>query len=209
MTSEMAKVHGKVIGWWIENSDKGVWVQNYKSDKWYLSHKPAFIRFDTYVQNDKHAEARKWKADGKQLQRRTLWDDNCNFDKSWNDYDKSNTISTNHNGTEVEYRIKPNEPTFKVGDWVVHSQGNFLIKEMPNEDEIEFLSSCDNSVRIDACKLWKPTKGEWCVFWDNNDTSYYIDKVFGNINDSNPMDIDRCIYDNVAPLEFALTLKDK
>jgi len=206
MTVEQATKHKEIIKWWLDNPEKGVWFQNYKSDKWHLSYKPAFIELDTYVQNDKHAKARKWKADGKQLQRRTLWNDNCNFNKSWNDYDKSNTISTNHNGTEVEYRIKPNEPKLKAGDWVIDN-GNTNTEICQIRQIMLDCSVDDFDTRF---KLWKPTKDEWCVFWNDN-TSYIIDEfkdmTADNINyvrKGNPI-----AYTNIAPLEFALTLKDK
>lgn len=56
------------------------------------------------------------------------------------------------------YRIKPEEPQFKVGDWVRDSRDDNL-KQVINPNSPAALS--------DYIK-WKPQPGEWCWFWNND-----------------------------------------
>ena len=55
-----------------------------------------------------------------------------------------------------------------------------------------------NGAKPENCKLWKPKKDEWCVFYDNKDSLMVVRKYFGT---NEP-------YRYVAPLEFIQTLKD-
>ena len=52
-----------------------------------------------------------------------------------------------------KYRIKPKEPKFKVGDWVVHPDVDIPWKISQNS-----IDHLDNS----ELKLWQPQPGEWC-----------------------------------------------
>lgn len=57
-----------------------------------------------------------------------------------------------------EIRIKPEEPQFKAGNWVVHPDANAPWKLSQNS-----IDHLDNS----KLELWQPKAGEWCWFWDS------------------------------------------
>ncbi len=213
MNKQQVEAHGEVIKWFVDNPDKGVWGK-FKED-WTLHTAPHFCIQDKYVQNDKHVEARKWKVDGRQLQRRTLWGDNCSFNKEWEDYDKSNPIYLHHNGTEVEYRIKPEESAFKIGDWVITTLNEIIqVNRVCSSTEL-FLGNSKRYIHVDgSCgttindiKLWKPTEGEWCVFW-NLGNSYIIRPYLNSHDDYHYENVSVTGWRHIAPLEFIKTLKD-
>ena len=57
-----------------------------------------------------------------------------------------------------EIRIKPEEPQFKAGNWVVHPDANAPWKLSQNS-----INHLDNS----KLELWQPQLGEWCWFWNS------------------------------------------
>ena len=56
-----------------------------------------------------------------------------------------------------EYRIKPEEPKFKVGDWVRDGKTIYQF--------IEPSSTYSYKLSLDRCELWQPQLGEWCWFY--------------------------------------------
>jgi len=58
----------------------------------------------------------------------------------------------------------------------------------------------------DTWVKWEPKDGEWCIFWDITDTSYVVGKYTKNKQNDGIMDRE---WDNIAPLEFVQTLRDK
>lgn len=65
------------------------------------------------------------------------------------------------------YRIKPKEPKFKVGDWVIH---NGVAKRVTKAVD-GYIDSLDNEVAVimkeESLELWKPKNNEY--FWYKND----------------------------------------
>ena len=65
------------------------------------------------------------------------------------------------------YRIKPKEPKFKVGDWVIH---NGKYKRVTKAVD-GYIDSLDNEVAVimkeESLELWKPKNKEY--FWYKND----------------------------------------
>ena len=59
-------------------------------------------------------------------------------------------------------RIKPEEPKFKVGDWVIH---NGEYKQVTKAID-GYIDSLDNKVAVimkeESLELWEPKVGEWC-----------------------------------------------
>ena len=106
--------------------------------------------------NDEYVEFRRALAEGKTVQYyKCVYTHEmcCNLDKyEWTDLQTSDFDKT------LKYRIKPEEPQFKVGDWVRDSRDNNL-KQVINPNSPAALS--------DYIK-WKPQPGEWCWFYDNN-----------------------------------------
>ena len=73
------------------------------------------------------------------------------------------------------YRIKPDEPKFKVGDFVTPLNRDINCSVW----KIDKVLSCNTLVASDlilldpkTIQLWTPVKGEWCWFYDNPDSKY-------------------------------------
>lgn len=113
-----------------------------------------------YIINDEYVEFRKASAEGKTIQ--------CNAKEGENDitytaYGHTWWVDT----TEFKYatrfyRVKPEEPKFKVGDWVIDKKRKHK-PFMVTSSDLE--ADSPNYVKID-CELWQPKPGEWCWFWN-------------------------------------------
>jgi len=219
MIKEQIEKHGEVMKWFIDNPDKGVWWKHFKGQKeWYLVTDPSFDEYGIYVKNDEYAEFRKALADGKQLQIRDYMGKWMAHNKTPND---DFTYPVN------QYRIKPEEPGFKVGDWVTIKGSNpkqfkRFTGNLPqwnkslDYENVELLNgerfripNFDRSV----VKRWKPKAGELCVFWDNNDILvkddfWVIGKLDSICKEKYYQDKNGNKWDNIAPLEFIDILKE-
>ena len=213
MTKEQIKEHGDVIKWFCDHSDMGVWRKDYWTDSWFFCRQPEFSTGYVYIQNDGYAELRKADVDGKTIQ----WKNTTT--NEWVDYKSSDsklyTLGLQH------YRIKPEEPEFKVGDWVYakYTSGCEPTLSQVREVRGRLVVNIPNTygtvvgVRIDKVvdlHLWRPTKGCWCVFWDNNTERcrpYYTIAEFWESNTYKFIDIELVEWDNIAPIEFAQTLE--
>ena len=92
--------------------------------------------------------------------------------------------------------------TFKIGDWVINDVYINNSKYPPFQVTQQWLNNTLDQLHI--FKLWKPTKGEWCVFWgDAHVGKEYIIKKY----DHRKADGYYC-YQNIAPLEFLQTLRN-
>ena len=75
------------------------------------------------------------------------------------------------------YRIKPEEPELKVGDWITVNgpAGTFIECISGITDDTYVLSETNVCYKSQATK-WEPKEGEICIFWDSVDTSTVISK---------------------------------
>ena len=105
------------------------------------------------VINDEYATYRKALAEGKIVEVATDYNDVDGY--IW----KSMEDKEFHYFNIDEIRIKPEEPQFKAGDWVVHPDANAPWKLSQNS-----INHLDNS----KLELWQPQLGEWCWFWDSD-----------------------------------------
>ena len=114
------------------------------------------------VIDDEYVELRKAGADGKQLQ--VSYDNG----KIW--YDKSYKKISWSSSQLV--RIKPEEPKFKVGDWIVNSE----CPDSPFQVSKYWLDHIINTGRtiggnteqtgdLKNFRPWQPQLGEWCWFY--------------------------------------------
>lgn len=89
------------------------------------------------------------------------------FPNTWKDLDPSIGILSDRSCPE-NYRIKPDMPKFKVGDWVVH---NGVIKQVTKAVD-GLIDSLDNQVAVimkdESLELWEPKDGDLCWFWNNS-----------------------------------------
>ena len=104
------------------------------------------------VINDEYATYRKASAEGKVVEVATDYNDVDGY--IW----KSMEDKEFHYFNIDEIRIKPEEPQFKAGNWVVHPDAKAPWKLSQNS-----INHLDNS----KLELWQPQLGEWCWFWDS------------------------------------------
>lgn len=80
------------------------------------------------------------------------------FPNIWKDLDSSIGILSDRTYPQ-NYRIKPEEPEFKVGDWVTE-QG--VLRQIPEPINVESLNN-HLALYERRCKKWKPRVGELVV----------------------------------------------
>lgn len=132
------------------------WIECLKSFRWDND-----VRNDLqFIINDEYVEFRKAIAEGKTIQVNNL------FDESWTDIK-----DVKFTGNVKMYRIKPEEPQFKVGDWV-RMVNCTIVKNQKEIFCINFIDSKNNCFGINAdieycntnyLELWKPKIGEWVI----------------------------------------------
>ena len=122
---------------------------------------PSVIKY--YVINDAFVEFRKALAEGKTLQYNfgNFGTNKKDFPYSWKDLDLSIGILADRACPE-NYRIKPEEPKFKVGDCVRDLRDNRVFQI--NSVNFNLKLSIKNTVYVH----WQPKKGEWCWFSNKN-----------------------------------------
>ena len=119
-----------------------------------------------YVLNDSYSDYRKALAEGKSIEFYELVDED-EFDSTKDVYKwlewRSATPSSAFTKT-LNYRIKPEEPKFKVGDWVRDKKRKHK-PFMVTSSDLE--TDSPNYVKID-CELWQPQLGELVILKDKN-----------------------------------------
>lgn len=110
------------------------------------------------VIDDEYVEFRKALAEGKAVEY-------LDFQNEWRD------LRENCRKLEgvclSDLRVKPKEPKFKVGDWVIH---NGVAKRVTKAVD-GYIDSLDNEVAVimkeESLELWEPEDGKY--FWYKND----------------------------------------
>ena len=76
------------------------------------------------------------------------------------------------------YRIKPEEPKFKVGDFVryIHAYSPKPLRIINIHYEKYYFENAEIILRVDEIEKWEPKEGEICIFWDSVDTGAVISK---------------------------------
>ena len=166
MNKELIKKYSKEFNHWI-NGGKVLskytllpeWSDNQTEDIWRIPSKD--ISKVLIVINDEYVEFRKAFAEGKTVQYQ-----DC-FSKEWLDMKTDHFHGSSDKFYEGVYRIKPEEPKFKVGDWVVH---NGVVKRVTKAVD-GYIDSLDNQVAVimkeESLELWEPKEEEY--FWYKND----------------------------------------
>ncbi len=210
MTKTQIEKHGEVIKWFIDNQNKGVWYIMQGREYWQISLEPNFYEDYTYVQNDEYAEFRKALADGKTIQYYVDsfvgWQDTKTFD---NTFDLPNS-----------YRIKPDSPNLKKGDWfTVNSLAHVASGVYQVDEEIEIrqdyllIKKGNHILEWNEITKWEPQENELCLFWDNGQEEYFIGKygarimVYASVELARVRKYVESDWDNIAPLEFIEVLK--
>ena len=136
---------GKLL---IRNNDENIWI-NMTEVHWDMNYKTVSI-----IINDEFSELRKALCDGKIIQVKAL--------NIWVDCKNVQLQNFSPNNT---YRIKPEEPQFKVGDFV-KNESIGLIKQYSLSD-LEYDKTATN---INNWIKWKPSHKELCYFTHDTNT---------------------------------------
>ena len=133
------------------------------------------------VINDEYSEFRKALAEGKIIQI------NNSKPENWIDIDTDKLA--NYNPSFL--RIKPDEPKFKVGDFVRYAYSTpARALEINNiNGNRHYFTNSKMSCLEHELEPWTPVKGEWCWFYDNLDSKYsHLAQFYGmNISEDNSL----------------------
>ncbi len=170
---------GKIL---YKHIHSDVW---YNEDPWDYS--PDYII--AIIINDEYSKFRKALSEGKTIQIYDVIEQHISdrtFDKfGWRDF-KSFTASSSFSKTPDLYRIKPDEPKFKVGDFV-----RYIHTTYPRALEINningnryYFTNSEMSCLEHELEPWTPVKDEWCWFYDNPNKDKYcnLSKSGGEFN---------------------------
>ena len=126
-----------------------------------------------YVQDDKYAKYRKALADGKTIQ----YNPCGGMPDAWEDMRPIDTF----NRDVRHYRIKPDKPPFKVGDWIRIKAFNKVLQLSPytTSTELSCIEFNGQQYFLDDIELWKPKINEWCWFWNNDNEVPFLCQLAG------------------------------
>ena len=158
MNKELIKKYKAEFAHWLNG---GKLQAKFVNDPWEEAPEGIFsfttINFILVIE-DEYVVLRKALAEGKTIQMyckydgvTPIWDDMTEVIKS------IGFVMTKDN-----YRIKPEEPKFKVGDWVRDLRDNRVFQI--NSVNFNLKLSTKNTVYVH----WQPKKGEWCWFSNKN-----------------------------------------
>lgn len=152
---------GKLL---IRNNDENIWI-NMTEVHWDMNHETVSI-----IINDEFSELRKALCDGKTVQ------EYYKFNDTWNDI-----IKPGFKDNVSNYRIKPEEPQFKAGDFIrqtkelgINASRIYRIKAHISDILYSVEKNIYNVDAINAKKeyfeLWKPSHKELCYFTHDTNT---------------------------------------
>ena len=157
---------------------------------------------DFIIINDEYCTYRKAVAEGKQLQSRDRTSYLCSPTKygEWSD--------TNHTSFCLPvdcYRIKPEEPEFKIGDYVryIHANSPKPLQIVNINCERYYFENAKIILRLDEIEKWEPREGEVCIFWNNDSNTAVIAKL-RYIVSTGTYRTEHSYWDNCMPFTGAL-----
>ena len=115
--------------------------------------------------NDEYVEFRKALVEGKTIQLNGTAV-NGGYGETWNDCNKENLFIYGI----TAYRIKPDEPKFKVGDFVryIHANPPRALEINNINGNRYYFTNSEMSCLEHELELWTPVKGEWCWFFNDD-----------------------------------------
>ena len=170
MNKQVIKDNFEAFKWWLDGGTllileaKGNWESDYD----------LFIQDVPHVINDEYVEFRKALAERKTVEM------HGEVTHQW-----LKMSSDNFELAPSEYRIKPDEPTFKVGDYVYdidRTENQVYVVSNVTKDEVV----SDTGVRtlkcipISKCRLWTledASDDEWVAMWSKTDMFFKIMSV--------------------------------
>lgn len=151
MNKELILKYKKEFEHWLQGGE--LLFKHRNSTAWWTD---VYWAYSTdYIQaviiNDEYKEFRKALAEGKTIQFKT---EDCGTWEDTNEPKFSQPITS--------YRIKPEEPKFKVGDWI--KLGDYVIK-VYRIDSDYYYAKGSGCIAIDKAEKWEPRRGQLCWFW--------------------------------------------
>ena len=125
------------------------------------------------VINDEYVEFRKALTEGKTIQLNEA-EKFADSNRGWVDLSCKSFGKSTHLFPINYYRIKPDEPKFKVGDFVRYAYSTparALEINNINGNRYYFTNSKMSCLKHEL-DPWTPVKDEWCWFYDNKDSKY-------------------------------------
>ena len=197
MNKEVIKKYKKEFDHWLEGGEVLLLTLEHE---WVLKVNTHWDYPGPYIINDKYSEFRKALAEDKTIQYNPFhalhnrWDDATEPDFCY---------------PVQKYRIKPDEPQFKIGDWVrltVFDKTIHRIERLTYDQRLKCyhpkLSNFRGNISsTEDIELWEPQPSEWCVI-PNPESGYIVGRY----------KVDICTAreaKNIMPLEFLQTLKEK
>lgn len=158
MNKELILKFKKEFDHWLHGGK--ILHKNEVSEAWWLddcwSCPTEFIH--AVIINDDYVELRKALAEGKTIQCRSY------TTEEWIGFNKGFEPTPSYTFLTVPeyYRVKPEGPKFKTGDWI--KQGNYTIK-VHRMDSDYYYDKSNGCIAIDKAEKWEPKRGELCWFW--------------------------------------------
>lgn len=164
--------------------------------------------------NDEYSEFRKALAEGKIVQ----YNPKCSIHDRWDDIPKGNSLSPTRAATLKNYRIKPDEPKFEVGDWIINTKPPYNFGKEPSkpflvkQDWIDHIKkygktyggNTANTGELDNFILWKPRPGELVCYGIDKD-QLHVGRYSHQESDGHAIEnISHLVYD-IAPVVFDLS----
>ena len=108
-------------------------------------------------------------------------------------------------GCVENYRIKPDEPKFKIGDYVryIHANSPKPLQISNINCERYYFENAGIILRIDEIEKWEPREGEVCIFWNNDSNTAVIAKL-RYIVSTGTYRTEHSYWDNCMPFTGAL-----
>lgn len=178
--------------------------------KWYPSVLNPFVETsDTTVVviDDEYCTYRKALAEGKTIEYSTI----ANYKYPITRMDELEVLIKAYHSGKYIFRIKPEEPELKVGDWITVNgpTGTFTECISGIADDTYTLSGTNICYRSQASK-WEPKEDEVCIFWDNHSAGAFIDK-FKYLSNNGKYHTERSFWNTCMPFTGILPphMKDK
>lgn len=125
------------------------------------------------VINDAYSEFRKALAEGKTIQLNEA-EKFADSNRGWVDLSCKSLGKSTHLFPVNCYRIKPDEPKFKIGDFVRYIYANSTkALEINNINGNRYYFTNSEMACLEyELELWTPVKSEWCWFYDEASNKY-------------------------------------
>ena len=150
----------------------------WNEDPWNYS--PSYVT--AIIINDEYSIYRKALAEGKTVQANVnYWSFPETEEFNWQDIASPDSFNKFN---LLNLRIKPDEPKFKVGDFVryVHSTQAIALEINNINGNRYYFTNSEMSCLKHELEPWTPVKGEWCWFYDNPDSKYSLLAQFYDMN---------------------------